>query len=186
MANLHRNILIHKLTAVLGERFLYRKAGTAMTMFSNKPVHRDGEAYAGRRNTHQDLLREATTYANFAQTQETYINKAGRTNVTAYYIALMDWFEGPSVLEIDVDTWTGEPGQTIRVKARDNVKVAKVTLVICDVDENVLETGEAVQSEPGNAWWHYTTRSHINIEPFPMVEAIAQDLSGNQDSFVIN
>lgn len=185
MANIHRHILIHTLTDVLGERFLYGKAGTQKAALSGKPARRDGEAYAGRRNSHQDLLREATTYANFAQTQEVYINQARRTDVTPYYIALMDWFEGPKVLEIDVDAWTGEPGETIRVKTRDNVKVTKVSVVICDADENVLEMGEAVQSETDSAWWRYTTTSRINIEPFPMVEAVAQDLPGNQDSFVI-
>lgn len=131
-------------------------------------------------------MRKATTYANFANTQEVYINKARENNVTAYSIALTDWFIAPRVLQINIDRWTGEIGQTIRVKARDNILVADVSVVIRDAEENVLETGEAVQSEAGSAWWNYTTSSCVVMTPFPSVEAIAQDLSGNRDSFIIS
>ena len=115
-----------------------------------------------------------------------YIDKAQSTGTTAYTIALADWFCMPDVLEINVDNWTGEPGEIIRVKAKDNVLVARVSVVIRDAQENVLEEGEAVRSEKGSAWWNYTTRSRINITPFPIVEATAQDLPGNEDTFVIS
>jgi hypothetical protein len=115
-----------------------------------------------------------------------YITKAKRMGVTPYYIALADWFEAPKVLEINVDSWTGKIGQTIRVKARDNVRVTRVNVVIRDADENILETGEATQSEPGSIWWNYTTQTVIKMTPFPIVEATAYDLPGNSDSFVIS
>jgi hypothetical protein len=59
-------------------------------------------------------------------------------------------------------------------------------VVIRDAEENVLEMGEAVQSEAGSIWWNYTTKSLVTMTPFPSVEAIAQDLPGNSDSFIIN
>jgi hypothetical protein len=130
-------------------------------------------------------MRESTTYANFAQTQDVYITKAKRLGVTPYYLALADWFKPPKVLEINVDSWTGKIGQTIRVKARDNVRVARVSVVIRDADENVLEMGETTQSEPGSAWWNYTTKSVVKMTPFPSVEATSYDLPGNRDAFAI-
>jgi hypothetical protein len=136
--------------------------------------------------TCQAAIRKASTYAYFARTQEVYVSKATRTEVTPYYIALADWFGAPKVLEIDVDNWTGEIGQTIRVKARDNLRVARVSVVIRDGNDQILEIGEAVQSEAGSAWWSYTTRSRVKMKPFPIVEAIAQDLAGNRDYFVIS
>ena len=139
---------------------------------------------------YKTLIRQSferqTTYANFAQTQEAYVDQAKANGATAYSIAVTDWSGAPDVLEIDVDDWTGEIGQTIRVKARDNVMVARVSVVIRDAEENVLEMGEAVQSEAGSDWWDYTTKSLVPMSPFPIVEAIAQDLPGNSDSFVIS
>jgi hypothetical protein len=146
----------------------------------------DNWKHTKTQKTDQAAVREATTYANFARTQEAYINRAKETGTTPYYIAVADWFGAPRVLEINVDRWEGEIGQTIRVKARDNVMVARVAVVIRDAEENVLEKGEAVQSEAGSAWWTYTTKSLVTMTPFPSIEAIAQDLPGNRDVFVIS
>ena len=98
----------------------------------------------------------------------------------------VDWLGAPKVLEINVDDWTGEIGQVIRVKAKDSVMVARVAVVIRDAEENVLEAGEAIQAEEGSAWWNYRTQSKITMQPFPIVEATAWDLPGNTDSFAIS
>ena len=186
MANIHRNISIHGLANLLGERFLYRKAGTGKLIAANKPLFDDNHKYAGIKKTRQEALREAATHAAFSYSEEAYVNKARRNDTTPYSIALTDRFGAPRVLEMDVDEWTGGIGQTIRVKARDNIKVATVYIVIRDASGNVLETGEAVQSNAGSPWWNYITKSRIRMSPFPTIEAIAQDLSGNRVSFVID
>jgi hypothetical protein len=186
MANLYNNIYIHKLADASVDPFLFRREHSAKMILADTPMFNEYEECAQIPKTDPSAVRQATTYANFAMTQEAYLNKAKRTGITAYYVALADWFSGPKVLEINVDNWTGELGQTILVKARDNVKVARVYVVIRDAEERVLESGEAVQSEPGSRWWKYTTHSVIKMTPFPIVEAIAQDLAGNSDSFVIS
>jgi hypothetical protein len=136
--------------------------------------------------THREALRAATTFARLAEHEEVYINKARETGSTPYNIAIVDWLGAPKVLEINVDDWTGESGQTIRVKAKDSVMVARVAVVIRDAEENMLEAGEAVQVEEGSAWWNYRTQSKIKMKPFPIVEATAWDLPGNTDSFAIS
>jgi hypothetical protein len=186
MANLHKNITIIGLNGALGDPFENRQTRLIKTLIAKQPLFDDNRRYAEAQNKHEAVVREATTYANFAEMQEVYINKAKRTGATAYYLALADWFGAPKVLEINVDSWTGKMGQTIRVKARDNVMVARVSVIIRDAEENVLEMGEAVQLEPGSPWWNYTTKSLVSMIPFPIVEATAQDLPGNKDSFVIS
>jgi hypothetical protein len=185
MANLYNNISIFVLPSASGAGVLNPKTRLGKTILASKPMFDDARIYSETK-THQAAIREATTYANFAETQKTYSNKAKGKGVTAYYIALADWFCAPEVLEINVDSWTGKIGQTIHVKARDNVRVARVSVVIRDTEENVLEMGEAVQSEAGSAWWNYTTKSLVKMAPFPIVEATAQDLAGNSDSFAIS
>lgn len=186
MANIYRKIAIHRLTELLSDPFADQLTDPGTIIFANQPTSDQNQRNAETGTTNQDALRQATTYANFARRQDVYVNKAKGDNVTAYTIALIDWFGAPKVLEINVDHWTGQIGQTIRVKARDNVRVASVFVVIRDADENVVEMGEAVQVEVGSPWWNYTTTSHIKITPFPFVEAIAQDLAGNRDAFVIS
>ena len=186
MANLHNNIFIQKLADSSTDPFLFRREHSAKTIVAAKPPFNEYGEYTDAPKSYPAAVRQATTYANFAMKQEAYSKNAKRTGTTAYYVALADWFSAPKVLEINVDNWTGESGQTIRVRARDSVKVASVSVVIRDADENVLEMGEAVQSKPGSSWWNYTTKALVKISPFPIVEAIAQDLAGNSDSFVIS
>ena len=186
MANLYNNISITRLTGPFSDPFVNRKTRLGKIILASKPRLDDNRDEVKTSKAHLAAVREATTYANFAKTQDVYINKARRTGATPYYIALADWFGEPKVLEIDVDDWSGEIGQTIHVKARDNIMVVRVTVVIRDTDENVLEMGEAVQSATGSAWWNYTTKSHVKMAPFPIVEATAEDLPGNCDSFVIS
>ena len=152
---------------------------------ADKPLFDDHRLRIHGKGSHREALREAITFANFVETHEVYIHKAMELGTTPYNLAITDWFGSPKVLEIDVDDWTGEIGQAIRVKARDNVMVARVSVVIRDLDETVLETGEAAPSTE-DGWWNYTTQSQINMTPFPTVEAIAEDLPGNTDAFAIS
>ena len=179
MANVHRNISIRGLTDLLGKTRSGQNISTSRRRYDDVPN------YNGTELSHSDAMRKAATYASFASRHDAYLARAAETGAAPYSLALTDWFGAPRVLQIDVDAWTGEIGQTIRVKARDNVSVAAVTIVIRDAQGNLLERGEAVQSAAGSAWWHYTTRTRIPMNPFPALEATARDLPGNEDSFSI-
>jgi hypothetical protein len=186
MARLYNNIVILGSNGLVGGQFVNRKTRVEQNILSSNPSYEDYRHANETRKAYEAAVRASTTYANFAQTQDVYIKKAKQMGVTPYYIALADWFEAPKVLEINVDSWTGKIGQTIRLKARDNVKVERVSVVIRDADENILEMGEAVQMEAGSSWWNYTTTSLVRMTPFPVVEATAYDLPGNSDTFVIS
>ena len=186
MAKLYNNLLIPGVNGGLGGKFVNPRTRSGKTIIANSPVFEDKQGYTQTKKLHPAAIREATTYANFAGMQDVYLKKSKEIGVTAYYIAIADWFDGPKVREINVDHWTGKVGQTIHVKARDNVMVARVSVVIRDAHDNVLEMGEAVRSEAGSAWWRYTTKSFVPMTPFPSVEAIAYDLPSNRDSFIIS
>jgi hypothetical protein len=174
MANLYNPIITRGVTR------------SGRIVVADKPLFDDHRLRMNGKGSHREALRGAITFANFVETHEVYIHKAMELGTTPYNLAITDWFGAPKVMEIDVDDWTGEIGQMIRVKAKDNVMVARVTVVIRDLNENVLETGEAVPSVEDSAWWNYTTQSQIDMMPFPTVEAIAEDLPGNTDSFAIS
>ena len=176
MANIDRNITIRGLTDLMGDKLL-------KSLLAREPIFHDG--VPGAETTQRESLRAAATYASFAQSHEVYVNKARGQEATAYSLALADWLGGPRLLEIDIDDWTGEVGQMIRIKARDNIRVARVSVVIRDVQGHVLEKGEAVRSAAGGPWWIYTTHTRIPLAPFPSVEATARDLPGHCDSFTI-
>ena len=186
MANMYRNRFFRGLTGAFHEQLVTHTTCTGKTILINKSLFSDNQDYIESMKAHEAALLEVTTYASFAKTQDAYLEKELETGITAYNLAIADWFVSPKVLEINVDRWTGKPAQKIRVKARDNVKVARVALLIRDAQGNVVELGDAVQSETGSAWWNYTTRSLVQMTPFPSVQAIAFDLPGNRNSFTIS
>ncbi len=185
MANTYRNVPIHGLTEILGGQSTGYKTCSGKTIHVNKPIFEGRSKFKKTKETLQNTLRRATTYANFERRQEIYINKARDKGLTPYGIAIADWFSVPRVLVVSVDAWTGKPGQTIRVKAKDNVQVASVSVVIRDAEGKVLETGEALPSKSGSTWWKYITKGYVRMPPFPRVEVTARDLAGNEDTFIL-
>jgi len=186
MAKTYDHIYVHWLKEETGDSVGSYKTCSGRTISTRKSMFDDERQFTETRKTPQAVIRAAAKYANFSSTQKIYVNRERNTDATAYTLAIADWFCPPKVLEINVDGWTGEIGQTIRVKAKDNMMVARVLVVIRDADDHVLESGEAVRSPAGNTWWHYTTKSRVNTTPFPTIEAIACDLPGNIGSFIIS
>ena len=191
MANIYKNIYMRGLNGVDGDQAVYCTTHSGKTIFVRGDRCDGNWKYMSmsipkRHAAWWAAIRAAAIYADFAKTQDVYLDLECETGVSAYTLAIADWFGRPRVLQIDIDGWTGQIGQTIRVKARDNFMVAAVTVVIRDPQRNFLEMGEAVQSEAGSPWWNYRTQTLVNMSPLPAVAAIIQDLPGNRDAFVIS
>jgi len=129
-----------------------------------------------------EAIRLASTYANFAQNQTLYAHKAIGTSLSTYAVAMADYFGKPQVLSIDISSWTGEIGQRIHIRARDNVMVLSVRLMIRENNdsETTLEAGEAVQSKTDGLLWTYTTTRRVPQTPGTRLEVFAYDLPGNR------
>jgi hypothetical protein len=185
MANISRNILFYRLNDLVHDPF--GNYQTVSGKFISVPAmsrYQDGTPVRVKKSP---LLRvqRAARYACFAQGQAIYVNKALQYGTSGYSMALMDFLVPPKVLEIDVTAWTGEIGETIRVRARDNVAVAGMLLVIRDAHGSPLEAGQAAPRDLGSAWWLYTTRSKVDLEPFPTVQVIVRDHAGNRGSLTL-
>ena len=186
MANTYMNTHLRGLNGIDGEQAIYCTTASGKTIFV-RGDRCDGNRKYMSMSIPKRLpaaIRAAALYAGFARDLEVYRELECATGVSAYTHAIADWYGRPKVVELNFDGWTGEIGQTIRVKARDNILVAAVTLVIRDPDRNFLEMGEAVRSEAGGPWWDYTTQTRVDMDPFPVVAALVQDLPGNRDAFV--
>ncbi len=186
MANIYRNIPIRGLAEILGEQSANCKTRSGKTLLATHAKFDDRRAEAKVRGTHPAALRNAAIYTHFARRQDMYVNKATGREATVYSLDNTGWFGTPRVLSINLDGWTGNPGQTIYVKVRDNARVAGVSVVIRDAEGKVLEAGEAVPSKTGSAWWKYTSKAYVTKIPSPRVKATAWDLAGNSDSFIIS
>lgn len=95
-----------------------------------------------------------------------YAQKAAGTSKNAYNIAFRDWQRPPAIRRLNL----GPEGQ-VRVSARDDVMVTRVTVTVLDEAGQPLEQGGAELWM--GIWWDYRAVHHGRIQ----VEA--WDLAGN-------
>ena len=185
MAKVHDNPITEGLSGKLGKRLVFRKGRGGRTIVALSPVPTEGRTFNAEQLAHQEAFKQATQYAVGAKDNPIYVNLARGAEATSYNLAVADWFGQPKVLEIDINNWTGEIGQTIRVKATDDTKVVSVQMSIQSPDGGTTyEQGQAVPSGTDGLWWVYTTTSQVTIQPGTRVVATAKDLPGNAEGMV--
>ncbi|MBN2117968.1 MAG: hypothetical protein JW730_15430 [Anaerolineales bacterium] len=178
MAKVRNNVLVRGLSGSFGEQMVIKVDKAGRTIVSNKPEFDENRAFTPAQQTQQERFREAAMYAKDAKDLPVYAVKAQGTPMHPYNAAMADWLRPPEIREIDLSAWTGQPGQTIRIRAVDDVQVTEVTVAITDETEAVLEQGAAVDGE--GSWWTYTTTASLNGSAVTAkVLASAKDLPGH-------
>ena len=190
MAQVQNNIFLRGLSGSVGEQFVIRRTRSGRTIVANMPTFDPEREYTDSQKKQQELFRKATIYAKSAQHQAVYQLKAAGTAATAYNLAVADYFGKPEILDIDISRWTGQPGQKITIKAKDNFMVVRARLVIRpnSEDYDALDGGEAIQSTTDGLLWEFTTTQAITLTEGMQLDAYAYDLPGNlgKDSLVLS
>ena len=165
MAKVTRNIAMSGLSGSLGKDFYVRQTRDGRTIISAKPDFRNRQFSEGQLD-HQSRMKAAAAYAKAASIENPiYAKKAAGTSKNAYNLALRDWFKAPAIHRIE---WRN--GQ-VRVGARDDFMVARVTVTILDEEGQHLEQGQAELVL--GVWWDYNAAHTGRV----LVEA--WDLAGN-------
>jgi len=176
MAKVRNNIVIQGLSGTLGDQVTIKQDKAGRTIVGVKPTFSENRQFTEQQRAQQEKFKEATAYAKTAaQSEEAYATRAEGTPQSAYNVAVADWFHTPEIGEIDLSEWTGQAGQAIRIKAQDDVRVTRVTVVITDEQEAVIEQGAAMNG--GGVWWVYMTTAAASGQP--RVIATAEDLPGH-------
>jgi hypothetical protein len=145
-----------------GTAVVSRAPGNKKDMFSKKQLN------------HQERFQQASCYASRASKDNPIYAERAATMpmITAYNLALSDWFRAPVIHRIE-----RREGR-ILVEASDNVTVTKVRVTILDDDGTILETGEAMRGEAN--WWEFAS----DIQGKTVV-AQAWDLPGHVTKSVV-
>lgn len=140
---------------------------------TSREKKRAKEKRSPAQKAHNSRFRKAVSYAKRAQTNPVYLELAAVTPMkTAYNFALSDWSHAPEIHGIE------KKNGCVRVRATDNVMVTRVQVTLLDEDGQIVEAGEAIQSE--SDWWEFASRAEGNT-----VIAEAWDLPGHVTRFVV-
>ena len=167
MAKVKDNLMIRGLSGTLGKQFVIRQMKDGSTIISAKPDFSHREFSEGQLS-HQCRFKQAKEYAKVAsKTHPIYAELAKEAeNLTAYNIALSDWFHSPVIHSIT------QEGALVRVEASDNVMVSKVMVTVLDEQGNILDQGDGVRGFGDS--WEYTLQQNGKV----LVEV--WDLAGNR------
>jgi hypothetical protein len=97
-------------------------------------------------------------------------------------LVMGDILKAPKISTIDLSSYQGEVGNTIRVLAEDSVGVSRLNLSISDVTSNqVIESAEKEMNGQvaGAVEWVYTTSAAVEAGHEVQVNVTAYDLAGN-------
>jgi hypothetical protein len=145
MAKVVDNIVVRGLQGSVGN-LVFRQGPRGETWVSRKPTFRENRTFSEGQKAHQGRFQEAAAYARGASKREPiYAELARGTGRSPYSFAVADWFHPPVVHEV-----RREAG-LVRVRASDDVKVARVRVSVLDEDGKVIEKLDAAQVDAD--WW---------------------------------
>ena len=175
MAKVNDNIIISGVSGAIGDQLVLKRVRGGRTILCKKPTFREDRKFSEAQLARQQAFREASAYATMMKREPIYLAIAKGTARTGYNVAMSDWLNPPQILEIDLSRWGGAALETIRMRVRDDVKVAQVRVEISDEAGTVLEAGQA--AEAGAWWWKYTMAQPLSGEL--TVTVFASDLPGH-------
>jgi len=133
------------------------------------------QKFSLKQKAHQERFQEAAFYGRkAAQSQPIYAElAAGMPMITAYNLAVSDWWYPPVIHRIE------RKEGCILVEATDNVMVAKVFVTVFDEEGKVVEMGDAIRQEAN--WWEFASHTEGKT-----IKAEARDLPGHVTKFVVS
>lgn len=136
-----------------------------------------------RRRASKSRFLDAVQYANKQVANPVnkaeYAARITGSKVSAYAVAMADFFHAPVVSLIDTSAYRGNVGDTIAIAASDDFKVRSVLVAITDGKGRTIEQGEAMPSEGMPDSWRYTARIANTSLPGTKIAVAASDKPGN-------
>lgn len=172
MAKLKNNAVISGLSGQLGKDHYARCTKDGRTIISVKPDFSNRQ-FSGAQLEVQSGMKAASAYAVVASRENPIYaqiakKKSKKKTQNAYNVAVRDWFKPPVIERIE---W--HRGH-IRVIARDDTMVTRVTVTVVSDEGRRLEQAEARLNQ--GVWWEYqaTSRGLIRIEAWDFASNVTR------------
>jgi len=165
MARVSNNIITQGLSGTIGGTLVFRQVG-GRTIVSAAPRESEKTPTPGQQ-AQQERFQMAAFYAKaqLADPAGKAEYEAARTDEqrSAYTIAVADFMQAPDIHEVDLSSYQGRAGDTIRVRVTDNFKVLSVTVSIENGDGSAVEQGAAVKAVNGIDWLFTATQANASL-----------------------
>jgi len=159
MARVKTNPIIEQVRGAVGELVFRRYGDDVIVSRKADPSEKEPtEAQAAQR----EQFRQATLYGKMVMadpaTKAIYDVAAKAKGIPVFSLTIADFFNAPSVDQVDMSGYGGRVGDEIVVGARDDFEVVGVTVEIANANGQVIETGAASETPVKSGRWVYAAK----------------------------
>jgi hypothetical protein len=180
MAHTQLNPVLINIRGKIGDLVFNRQNGG--TVISKLPSF-DGRESTEARKAIQQKFRQAVIYGKMVMadpaTRALYADAAKEDHKPIFSLTVADFFNTPTVDEVDLTKYSGEVGSEIAVRASDDFDVVEVEVAISDTEGRPIENGSATKSSVDLGRWTYKATTRVAPETAIRVEVTATDRPGH-------
>ncbi|KIC94648.1 hypothetical protein [Flavihumibacter solisilvae] len=181
MSKANDNVITRNMSGMFGDQVVFRKRGRN-TIACKPPVFNKGLEPTANQQEARMSFRLAQAYAKKA-IKDSLVKQAYQAvaspEQSAFNVAFSDAYLAPQILGIDTEAYKGLVQDTILVRALDDFKVTGVKVAIFSVDQELLEEGDAIETDNGIDW-SYTVKTVNPSLTGTIIKTTAMDLPGNK------
>jgi len=131
----------------------------------------------------RERFKQAAAYGRSAlanpATRDLYEEAAKTRNIPVFAVTVADFFNAPTIDNLDVFAYNGQVGDPISILARDDFGVVNVRVSITDIVGSPIESGNAVETVSGSGQWVYCATALVAPDTEVVVNAVATDRPGS-------
>ncbi len=162
MAKVKLNPVLEQIRGQVGD-LVFKHYGDEMVV-GRKP-DRSGILPTESQLEHQERFRQAVLYGRLVmadpEMKANYEKTAKAKGKPLFSLTVADFFNAPVVDEVDLSGYSGEAGDPIVIRAHDDFKVTRLSVIVGDTNGPDIESGEAEETPLNSGRWVYTTTSTV-------------------------
>lgn len=168
-------------------RLVFRKY-KGRTIVGKKPVRTREQSL--EELARQERFKEAVAYAKSVladpAAREFYQPIALHRDISVYNAALGDFLKLPAIKPLNLANYKGQVGDTIAIRAIDDIGLADLEVSIVAQDGTPIEQGKAVEIGERSGKWTYTATAQVALGADVFIEVKGIDHAGNETQITEN
>ena len=173
-------------SGAMGEMVFADQKAKGKTIAYMKPHYVPSQAQLNQ----QQRFGAAALYAKAAlanpATREFYDTIAKERGSTVQAVALADFLIEPSIKPLDLSEYKGRVGDTILIRAVDDIGLADVDVELTAIDGTNIEKGKAVENGIRSGYWTYTATKPVALGSDIFIKVVGVDHAGNEAQITEN
>ena len=181
MARVKLNPILLKMRGKVGE-LVFKRYGKDVVI--SRPPDFEGVEPTEAQVAARQRFRQAALYGKMVmadpEKKKLYEEAAKAKGQPVFSLTVADFFNAPSVDEVDVSGYGGKVRDEIVVQASDDFDVMGVNVALTDAEGNALESGAATETPADSGRWVYTATAAVATGTTIRIAVTASDRPGGK------